>query len=246
MWFIAARESRFDPNLPGDAMNDEVPEYRPVIDAEVPATGPEHPSTDSEAFFPPEPEPCEPDDVEQPRRPWQNAPTDEIPLIHPVAGTIAVTPHVAIALMGVFVYSDGVEFRLERRLRRAGLALFDWQELSAGFMEHWHGVSRRHGRLRYGVQLSNGERLTEGHPFLGGGDASSVPSSPVLNRSGGGGTGDSHAYSFGDELWLWPVPPGGPLELVLEWPALGISEARIRIDATPFAELATRATPLWP
>jgi hypothetical protein len=212
-------------------MSDESLEYRAVFDG----------------FFPPDPDPMEPDDVRQPRVPWWTAPADEIPVLHPVSQTIAVTPHVAIALIGTHVYSDGVEFRVERRLRRGDLRYREWQELNNVFIAYGHDGVPNNGRLRYGVRLSDGERVVDGSAFLRGNDPSTPPEVHVLTRGGGGGSGDTHAYSASDELWLWPLPPAGPLEVVVQWPAMDIPETSVSLDATPFAGLAQHAAaPLWP
>lgn len=196
------------------------------------------------SFFPPEPEPNDPDALPQPRRPWWSPPVDEIPVLDPASALLAVTPHVAIALIGISVFTDGVQLRIERRLRRGDLALREWQEMSAAFTEH-HSRGGGDGRLRYGVELAGGERVVDSMPFTPGSDPWAIPDRSSFIRSGGGGSGDSHRYSFTDELWLWPLPPAGPFPLVTQWPAMGIPETWTQLDATPFAEAAQRTIPLW-
>jgi len=44
---------------------------------------------------------------------------------------------------------------------------------------------------------------------------------------------------------LWPAPPG-PLAFVVEWPARGIPESRVEIDAGLVLKAARRAVPIWP
>lgn len=198
------------------------------------------------SFFPADPEMPEPDEEETTRSPWWNAPTDLVPVLYPVSELLASTDHVAVAIVGVAVYADGAEIRVERRLRRNGLPFQDWQELSSTFMEHWSGPrTTSAGRLRYGVVLSDGEQVLGDSLFGVAGDPS-PPSGSSLARSGGGGSGDGHSFSSSDTLWLWPLPPPGSLEFVMQWPAVGIDETRTYLDASSIRELAGRSVPFWP
>jgi hypothetical protein len=198
-------------------------------------------------FFPPDPEISEPEESEswQPR--WWSSPQDELPALLPVSETLAVTDHLAIALVAVAVYSDGVEFRVDRRLRRNGLPLTEWNELCSTFMEYmpFVGPSGQAGRLRYGMVLGNGEKVLADSPYSGVGDPMTEPQGYVLNNQAQGGGGGGSSYSGGDQLWLWPAPPEGPIELVVQWPALGVDETRVVLDGTEMRELTERAKPYW-
>jgi hypothetical protein len=166
-------------------------------------------------------------------------------VLFPAAEVLGVTEHVAIALVGAYVYRDGVEIRLERRLRRGDLALQEWQVLQGEFMEHWYGWRQSaEERLRYGVVLSSGERALDGSASFAG-DPVTPPTGPALVRTGGGGGGDGHSFAASDGLWLWPLPPEGPLELVLQWPALGIPETRTYLDGTAIRSAAGHARAFW-
>lgn len=68
----------------------------------------------------------------------------------------------------------------------------------------------------------------------------------MLSNQGQGGGGGGSTYSGGDQLWLWPAPPAGPIELVVQWPALGVEETRVVLDGTAMRELTDRAKPYWP
>lgn len=183
---------------------------------------------------------------EQP--PWWGPPEDDLPVLLPASEVLAVTEHVAIVLVGAFVHREGVELRVERRLRRLGLSHRDWQDLAARFAEHGPlgEASEPAERLRYGVVLGEGERVLDGSPFVPGGDPWVRPTGHSLARTGGSGGGSEHRYSFSDGLWLWPLPPDGPIELVLQWPALGVAETRAVLDGSSIRGLAARSTALWP
>lgn len=200
------------------------------------------------SFFPPDPEYPEPEETDSCQPPWWAAPEDELPALFPVSEVLAKTDHVAILLVGAYVHRVGVELRIERRLRRNGLPAREWNELCATFMEHWPMGSGAdpQGRLRFGVVLGDGERvLADDSPFRGGGDPSVEPQGHILIRKHGGGGGGGSTYTATDGLWLWPAPPTGTLELVMQWPALGFDERRTILDATRLVSLISRVQSIW-
>lgn len=200
-------------------------------------------------FFPPDPEMPEPDETESSQPSWWQAPEDELPMLLPISEFLAVTDHVAVALVGMFVHHEGVQFRVERRLRRNGLPRTDWNELCGVFMEHmsFGGSVDPAGRLRFGVVLADGEKVVaDASRFFGLGDPMVEPKGYTLNRREQGGGGGGSTYSSADHLWLWPLPPAGPIELVMQWPTLGIDETRVTLDASMVPELAAHARPFWP
>ncbi|MFJ4045239.1 hypothetical protein ACIPV2_05780 [Microbacterium sp. NPDC089987] len=198
------------------------------------------------SFFPPDPPMPEQDDDEPPQPRWWQAPENELPVLIPASEVLAVTDHAAVALVAVAVYSDGIELRIQRRLRRNGIAIEDWNELTGAFVEHMgFGSANPAGRFRVGVVLADGTKVTDASPFFGGGDPMAEPEGFTLSRREQGGGGGPHAYSSADHLWLWPLPPDGPIEVVVQWPAFGIGETRLTIDAGPVSESSARARPFW-
>lgn len=199
-------------------------------------------------FFPPDPEIPEPDEAEHSTPKWWQAPEDELPVLLPVTEILATTDHVAIALVAIAVYREGVQFRVERRLRRNGLSMSEWNEMCGVFMEHmsFGGPVDPTGRLRFGLVLADGEKVVaDALRFFGGGDPMVEPEGHTLSRHEQGGGGGGSTYASGDHLWLWPLPPAGPIELVMQWPALGIGDTRVTLDASGVHELAARARPYW-
>ena len=200
-------------------------------------------------FFPPDPEMPELEEPDAPQFSWWQAPEDELPALLPVSELIATNDHVAIALVGAAVYNDGLQLQVERRLRRNGLPLREWNELCGIFMEHMSfGDPLELGdRLRFGVVLAGGEKLlADALPYVGGFDPTTEPEGHTLSRRQQGGGGGGGTYASADHLWIWPRPPAGPIELVVQWPALGIEETPVTIDASAVDELAARARPFWP
>jgi hypothetical protein len=48
------------------------------------------------------------------------------------------------------------------------------------------------------------------------------------------------------DLWVWGLPPPGPLAFVCEWPARHIPETQAEIDASLVVEAVARAVAIWP
>lgn len=200
------------------------------------------------SFFPPDPVMPEYEEGHSARMPWWGPPDDEVPVMFAAPHVLAATEHVSMALVGVHVYREGLDFRVERRLRRAGLPAAEWQNLSSRFMENWHGESGEDAmaaRLRFGLVLGDGERVFGDPLFFPGGDPMTPPEGHRLARNGGGGGGDGQTYSSNDGLWLWPAPPEGPIELVAQWPGFGLGEAHVTLDAAPLLALMPQVERFW-
>lgn len=127
-----------------------------------------------------------------------------------------------------------------------------WLTATFGFAEHWrapdpfddHGSGRGPGiprdALRLGVMFSDGHRAatTGGHPWPHDADADRL----VLLSDGGGGGGRRWDANF----WVYPLPPGGPVTLVVSWPKYDVAETRAELDGAAIREAAGRAVILWP
>jgi hypothetical protein len=69
----------------------------------------------------------------------------------------------------------------------------------------------------------------------------SDPLGPVLNHYGEGGS--SHQWRH--NIWLWPLPPPGPLAFVFAWPDKDIPESRVVLDGGDLVAAANDAVKLW-
>lgn len=188
-------------------------------------------------FFEPPPPPPEP--PERHRQPaWVGPPENELGVAVPVRELLARTDDLAIALLGVVAYSNGLQLQVELRRRT---------EPEDVDVMHLH-MRRRHARggelapevLRFGVQLADGRKATnlDARPW----GADEEPTGPLLMERGGGGGGRS--WSFG--YWLWPLPPAGTLTIAVEWPALGVALTTRDLDTRPLLDAAARSERLWP
>lgn len=115
------------------------------------------------------------------------------------------------------------------------------------FGRHWPMVGERQDAmppqlLRIGVEFADGRKATNitGHDRPAGG--------PVMWPLRGGGTwhgGGEGGGRFHQGYWVSPMPPPGPVALVCEWPAAGISLVRHEIDAQLILDAADRARTLF-
>jgi hypothetical protein len=203
-------------------------------------------------FFPEPPEPAPVDDpVEQVLPAWNGPPEDVLPGVVPVELVIGRSQTTVVRLSGIRAYPTGLDMRLDVRVRGPVRRRDLQAEVFDGPYAHDRDRDWQNGRLKWGFELAGGSRVTN-VDFWGmeGGyqpaepwhnHPEREPSRPVL-RAGGGSAGDRSASR---EYWLWPLPPGGPLLIVCEWPDQGIAQTVQSLDAEPFRAAAARAQSLW-
>ncbi len=184
-------------------------------------------------FFDDLPVPTEP--RYRPRRwphPW-GPPEAEFPGIAPI-NTLQFerSEQAAIAITGISAYAAGFEIFVTDRIRPEIQAVLDrMPDASPG------GMSAALRSFHLGLQFSDGNKVISGGLYLGP-YPDSEPTGPILRLIGG----DTQFSRW----WAWPLPPGGPLELVCEWPTFGIAETRVGIDAQLILDAARRSVQLWP
>ncbi|MBM9465999.1 hypothetical protein [Nakamurella leprariae] len=137
----------------------------------------------------------------------------------------------AVQLCSVRVYSVGVRFDLQTVVRDPGTDPWSLHRRGPGRDPDDH--------LWIGVKLPDGRTATNaGFRFPEDAD----DDTPVLTRLGGSGDGTTMSLSY----LLTPMPPPGPIELVLAWPAGDIAERWITLDGQALADAAARLVVLWP
>ena len=94
--------------------------------------------------------------------------------------------------------------------------------------------------LRVGVQFSDGR---SGATQLYTGRSRSMRPGEVLigPRGGVGHRGEQFA-----NMWLWPLPPPGPMRWFSVWPEMEIEEHSVEVDAADLVTAAATAERLWP
>jgi hypothetical protein len=104
----------------------------------------------------------------------------------------------------------------------------------------------RMGMLRIGVRFADGR--TGGQGLVGGTanlpkDEEGVPTQPYVGLRGGGG-GGSGGWRF--TVWVYPLPPDGPLEIFVALPPeAGGNEYSIALDGSAIRAAAEDAKVIW-
>jgi hypothetical protein len=182
-------------------------------------------------FFDPIP-PAEPL-VEQPQPEWSGPPEGVLGGVLALQLALARTDRVLLAATDIAVYPNGLEFSI-RGLLRDGPQPGEYRP----FLLHEEDPRTM---LRVGALYPDGRRASNvGRAALPEGDGE--PTGPILWARGGGGG----ERSFNQGWWLWPLPPPGPLVLVVEWPAYEVPESRATIDAGLIEDARSRIQEVWP
>ena len=161
-------------------------------------------------------------------RPW-DPPETEFPALVPV-NTLPFdrSEQTAIAITGVWAYSNGFEFFVTRLIRPD----------TTGFDEDPVPGSRgsilaERQSFQVSLQLADGTKVISGRS-----DGDAKPTGPILRSRGGGGS--SHRVVL--RWWAWPMPPSGPLEFICP---LGTGETRVSMDAQLILDASQHSVRVW-
>ena len=174
------------------------------------------------------------------RSPWR-ASDSVIP--GSVAGELLLvrTEAVAVAVGSLRAYPNGLKFVVHVRLRR------DDNTSPYGLHDPFGNHDPRdRGKpqddlLRLGVLFADGRRTANESGWRSERDYSES-GEPLLRAEGSGGS----SRHWDGDFWLYPLPPDGPLTLIVSWPAYGVTEARGELAASAIRAAAGRALDLWP
>jgi hypothetical protein len=157
---------------------------------------------------------------------------------------VASNAEAAVVLHGIACYPTGFAFSLETVTRHE----YDGDEDEPHYADLFWSARRRGsklppGLLRFGISFSDGQKATtlDATDAMDVFEPSEAGSGLRLHLGGGGGGGGRWSY----EIWVTPLPPPGPVTLVCEWPAFGITETRCTIDGVRFIEAAEKAKPIF-
>lgn len=169
----------------------------------------------------------------QPGRRRPGAPENEIPVGVALNTVLARTSDLAMFVSDCWVYSTGLQFTVAARFRALGR-----QQIMHGLL----GVGGAAERVLLGVEFADG-RTGSTIPMTGGVSSVASDDQPQL-IFGSGGSGSP--YGSDVTLFLRPLPPAGPLALIVESPVLGISETRTQVATDAILTAATHVVELWP
>ncbi|HME04427.1 MAG TPA: hypothetical protein VKG38_15510, partial [Solirubrobacteraceae bacterium] len=150
--------------------------------------------------------------------PWVSAPDGMLPGVVALELVLAKTDKAAVCLTRIGAYPTGFEIQLLTMVAEEDSDL-DPMLFGPHRMHHRGRQSREipDGTLRFGVQFADGSKATNaGHHFPENNE--DAPQGPVMNPGGGGGGGGSRRQ----DIWVWPLPPPGPLTFAAEWTDAGI------------------------
>jgi len=171
---------------------------------------------------------------------WDRPSEGTLPEIVPVGEIVHRSESVVVQLEHLRVYPNGFTinlFILTNPHLGHGRASFT--------MLGGPGPDLRQQYPRVGVRFADGR--TAGRdatfPFHQGvaKDDQGIPTEPILTMAGGGG--GTGGYRFG--VWVFPLPPDGPLEIYVSLPAADDSESKVVIDSAVVRSAAERARVIW-
>lgn len=149
-----------------------------------------------------------------------------------VAGPVVIwrSDEVMLSLRQVLAYPTGLEIDVEVQAR--GFPLGGAKPF---------GGSGEHKQLVFRLQLPDGTYLVQDD------DAGSLDGGgPALTQSfewtSNGLTGRESARVG---LWLWPLPPPGPLNMTFSWRRRSLEDVGFTLDGDAIRDAAERALPFW-
>ena len=162
-------------------------------------------------------------------RPW-DPPETEFPAAVPISTLqFGRSGQTAIAITGVWAYSNGFEFFVTRIIRPDAPG-FDEDPVPGAP----RGTLAERQSFRISLQLADGSTVVSGRS-----DGDAEPTGPILRSSGGGGS--SHRVVL--RWWAWPLPPSGPLAFICQ---LGTGETRVSMDAQLILDASRHSVRVWP
>ena len=155
---------------------------------------------------------------------WSRGPVDMVPGVVPVALLVARTDTHAVLIDGLLVYPTGFDFDLAVR-RHPGLPHHQTDQ------RVWH-------ELWLEVRFADGRRADNDPRRWPRPAGDRAPDPPLLYQSTSG--------PDGGHVWLWGLPPPGPLTFACQWPTEQIPPSQAELDAGLVLAAAARARILWP
>jgi hypothetical protein len=149
-----------------------------------------------------------------------------VPGVVPVALLVARTATHAVLVDNLLVYPTGFDFDLavRRHPRHPG--------------QHHDRAHRWGDELRLEVRFADGRRADNDPRHWPKTSGDQPPDPPWLYQSSGG--------PDGGHVWLWGLPPPGPLTFACQWPTEQIPASQVELDARLVLAAAARAQTLWP
>jgi hypothetical protein len=167
---------------------------------------------------------------------WDRPSEGTIPAVFAVNALVHRTNDAAVAIGHLGVYPNGFTINVamlgDPHKPRFGPGAFGYGDPTGRFP-------------RIGVRFSNGRTAgrAAGHPDRSrlAKDEQGVPTEPFIG--GGGGGGGMGAFHFG--VWVFPLPPDGPLEIFVAVPGMRMVEESVTVDGAAVRAAAQSAHVIW-
>jgi hypothetical protein len=98
-------------------------------------------------------------------------------------------------------------------------------------------------RLLLGIEYADGRRASTLQDVRMQGPGAVVDGEQLVLAQQGGGGGE---LSVDQTFWVAPLPPTGPVTVVLTWPSFARPESRTVLDGAAIHAAASRSQVLWP
>jgi hypothetical protein len=178
---------------------------------------------------------------------WHGPPTDILGCAVPVQQFVARTDHAIVALRQVIAFPEGCILSVHVAVKRGPQDESAWNDLVTSHSRQYSEVPQPGDDLKFGVRFPDGSRATTiDHAFRGWAPPTDRPEPPMLIEAGGSSSGGDQFYERHWRLWLWPLPPPGSFEFVVEWHHMGIDTTPVQLDGSAIVRAAERALPYWP
>lgn len=150
----------------------------------------------------------------------------ERPIVLPHSPDLNRTDKAVIWLSTMQVYSFGLMFSISVLTRQSDLGLV------LGGDEHADPAQERFAPVLLAVELGDGTTVGLDHR---------APRGIVLEVRNSNG----HAGSLYGNVFLGPIPPPGPVQIITAIPRLGVSEATVSIDGDQIIAASEQVERLW-
>ena len=178
---------------------------------------------------------------------WDGPPQGVLGGVAPLSGQVLGTGNVFAGLRAVTAYRTGLALSVVLAAWRGDLPGQRWQALEAAVSGGDHDLAvaaPSAGGPRWAVELADGHQVSTADPSRRGPDG--APKGAVLVETGSTGSGGAREVDRQVDLWLWPLPQGEAISLVLHWPDLEVPAATYRLDLDPVRAAVQRAVSFQP
>ncbi|MEY9931583.1 hypothetical protein ABH926_006232 [Catenulispora sp. GP43] len=189
--------------------------------------------------------PAHPEPPPTPPRPKWKKPAATLPVVMAENAIIVRDERLALSIGGLSAYPNGFEFSIHIRLRNEENLIDPFGHRRRRDYDRNSSIADSDDperNLRVGILFADGRRAASSQPRRLRFDSEPDPETIIMLPGHGGGGGTSWDMSY----WIHPLPPEGPLTIVLSWLAQDITEVRHELDGSTLLAAAAQAIPLWP